>query len=158
MPRLDHQRHQKGRKGRERAQQQACQHKFQRTAVDHRAHEHGHPHRQAQRLHINAIAHPQHKIARQHRDGLRCGGAQCPPYGALPPCQLLSGCIFHWSSLKKKQHRAFDCSRSAAVKPTYSICRCMYYYSRFHGFCKSSGPAAMETNFCSLTQSKKTPC
>ena len=96
MPRLDHQRHQKRRKGRERAQQQACQHKFQRTAVHHGAHEHGHPHRQAQRLHINAVAHPQHKIARQHRNGLRCGGTQCPPYGALPPCQLLFGYVFHW--------------------------------------------------------------
>ena len=35
---------------------------------------------------------------------------------------------------------SIDRSRSAAVKPTSLICRYMYYYSRFHGFCKGVSP------------------
>ena len=95
MPRLDHERHQKGRQRRERSQQKAGQYELQRAAVHHRAHEHGHPHRQPQRLYIDAVAHAQHKITRQNRQGLGCGGTQRPQNGALRPHQKLFVCLLH---------------------------------------------------------------
>ena len=95
MPRLDHERHQKGRQRRECSQQKAGQYEFQRAAVHHRAHEHGHPHRQPQRLYIDAVAQAQHKITRQNRQGLGCGGTQRPQNGALRPHQKLFVCLLH---------------------------------------------------------------
>ena len=95
VPRLDHQRHQKGRQRRERAQQQACQHEFQRAAVHDSAHEHGHPHRQPQGLHIDAVAQPQHKITCQHRDRLRKSRPQRPQAGVRQSRGNGSGQMLH---------------------------------------------------------------
>ena len=83
MPRLDHQRHQKGRHRRKAAQKQRRQHEFQRAAVHYRTHQGRQPDRQAQRLHIDAVAEAQHQISGKHRQRLR----RCGPEG-LPDRSL----------------------------------------------------------------------
>ena len=50
---------------------------------------------QPQRLYIDAVAQAQHKITRQHRQGLGCGGTQRPQNGALRPHQKLFVCLLH---------------------------------------------------------------
>ena len=82
MPRLDHQGHQEGRQRRKSPQQKACQHELQRAAVDDGAHQHGHPDRQPQRLHVNAVPYAQHEIPGKHRHRLGGGCFQRPEHGA----------------------------------------------------------------------------
>ena len=134
MPRLDHQAHQKGRQRRKGPGKQGRQHEFQRAAVHHGAHEHGHPHRQAQRLCIDAIAHAQHEIARQHRNGLGCRRPQSLPDRTLRFCQRSFHCMLHCVSLKfTVGFRHVSGTNPSVLSEEWS------YYNRFRRVCKS-GP------------------
>ena len=95
VPRLDHQRHQKSRQRGKGPQQQACQHKFQRAAVDHGAHEHRHPDGQAKALHIDAVAHAQHEISCKHRHGLGRSSPEGLPHHTGARYSLYGFGFFH---------------------------------------------------------------
>ena len=78
MPRLNHQRHQKGLKRREGRQQHADDHEFQRAAVYEGAGEHGNPEGKAGDVHVNAVGGSQKQKARQDGNGVGKGGAKRP--------------------------------------------------------------------------------